>query len=82
MWCHRSSPDWSGRAAVALAACRAIGVLRRARRLAGDRSGVTSLEYAIIGSFIFAAIAGALYGYGNGLGFQLANTFGVLSAHM
>jgi Flp pilus assembly pilin Flp len=55
---------------------------RRACSLAGDRAGVTSLEYAIMGSLVFAAVAGSLYGYGGGLSGLLASTFQTISGKM
>ena len=68
--------------AATVAGRHAVALLRRARGFAGDRTGVTSLEYAIMGSLIFAAVAGALYGYGGGLSFQLANTFGAIAGQL
>ncbi len=53
-----------------------------ARRFVGDRAGVTSLEYALMGLLVFAAVAGSLYGYGGGLSVMLASTFQTISGQM
>lgn len=52
--------------------------LRRApaRWLAADRRAVTSLEYALIGAFVFLAIVGAL----RALGVTLAAPFVAINA--
>jgi Flp pilus assembly pilin Flp len=52
------------------------------RRLAGDRAGVTALEYAIMGLLIFVAIAGALFGFAGGLGNMMSTAFGKIVAAM
>jgi Flp pilus assembly pilin Flp len=68
--------------ALASAGRRAAAACRVLRALARHREGVTSLEYAIMGSLICAAIAASVYGFATGLGGNMAGTFGLLASKM
>ncbi len=52
------------------------------RSLIGDRAGVASVEYALIGLLITVAIAGAVTGYATSLGTLMTNTFEQIAAAM
>jgi Flp pilus assembly pilin Flp len=50
--------------------------------LGADRSGVTAIEYALMGAFILGAIVAAVSGYGDGLGALMASSFALVAAAM
>jgi hypothetical protein len=61
----------------AAAACRVC-----AARLLADRAAVTTLEYALMGLMICAAIAGSVVGFAGGTGNLMASAFSQIAAAM
>ena len=70
---------WSGIARSRPVLCR---LRAGAARLAADRGGVTSLEYALMGACILVVIAAGVTGYTNGLSTAMNINFGKILAAM
>jgi Flp pilus assembly pilin Flp len=82
MWIVHLPQGGSRFSALTYAIRCAAAVRRVAVRLVRHREAVTSLEYAIMGSLICAAIAASVYGFATGLGGNMAGTFGLLASKM
>jgi Flp pilus assembly pilin Flp len=52
------------------------------KRIAASRSGVTTIEYALIATLIIVAIAASVGGFTSGLGAMMANSFGQIASAM
>jgi len=74
------------RAQIAAVAAGPLGRCARAGRkshgLSGDRAGVTSIEYALMGALVSLAIIGGVAGYSGSLGAMMSATFTKIATAM